>query len=125
MIALVNRFTGDLILPDTTAVRRGEPPVHMDEVRWAEMMSHPVVAAWVDEGRIEVQQVSPAAAPLHPAGHSADDPGEAEPDLDDLRAQAESLGIKVDKRWGAKRLAEEITLAKDLAQGDLAEGESE
>src|SRR5262249_28375254 len=33
---------------------------------------------------------------------------EEPPDLDGLRTQAEKLGIKVDKRWGADRLAEEI-----------------
>lgn len=33
-------------------------------------------------------------------------------DTTDLVAEAESLGIKVDKRWGAARLAEEIEKAK-------------
>lgn len=33
-------------------------------------------------------------------------------DLDVLRAEAEELGIKVDKRWKAERLAEEIAKAK-------------
>lgn len=31
-----------------------------------------------------------------------------EPTLDDLRAQAEALGIEADRRWGAKRLKDEI-----------------
>lgn len=40
--------------------------------------------------------------------------GEGEPayDVDALRAEAESLGVKVDKRWKAERLAEEIAKAK-------------
>jgi len=40
--------------------------------------------------------------------------GEGEPgaDLDALRAEAEKLGVKVDKRWKAERLAEEIAKAK-------------
>lgn len=29
-------------------------------------------------------------------------------DLDDLRTQAETLGIKVDRRWGEQRLRDEI-----------------
>jgi hypothetical protein len=40
---------------------------------------------------------------------------DAEPDTDDidaLRAQAEELGIEVDKRWKAKRLHEEIAKAQ-------------
>jgi len=39
---------------------------------------------------------------------------EAEPAAtgDDLRAQAEALGIKVDGRWSEQRLAEEIEKAK-------------
>lgn len=31
--------------------------------------------------------------------------------LDDLRAEAESLGVKVDQRWGAPRLQQEIDAA--------------
>jgi hypothetical protein len=42
---------------------------------------------------------------------------EPEPDpeaeLDDLREQAEAAGVKVDRRWGADRLREEITKATD------------
>lgn len=42
--------------------------------------------------------------------------GEDEPeddDIDELRAQAEELGIQVDKRWKAARLQQEIDKAKD------------
>lgn len=57
-----------------------------------------------------------------PAGHSqaipeffevyeVEDPGTEE--LDALRAKAEAAGVKVDKRWGADRLYEEIAAAKD------------
>ena len=35
-----------------------------------------------------------------------------EPDLETLRAEAEELGIKVDKRWKIERLTEEIAAAK-------------
>lgn len=31
------------------------------------------------------------------------------PLIDALRAEAESLGVEVDRRWGEKRLAEEIS----------------
>lgn len=44
-------------------------------------------------------------------------PGEsrevAGPDLDALRAQAEALGVKADKRWGAEKLQEAIEAAGD------------
>ncbi|MOA40706.1 hypothetical protein D3C78_1626030 [compost metagenome] len=36
----------------------------------------------------------------------------AEPSKEELTAIAESLGIKVDKRWGADRIAEAIAEAK-------------
>lgn len=38
--------------------------------------------------------------------------GESEADIDALRAEAEALGVKVDKRWKAERLADEIAKAK-------------
>jgi hypothetical protein len=61
-----------------------------------------------------------AQGTILPAGHSqaipeffevyeVDDPGEA--DLDALRSKAEAVGVKVDKRWGADRLYEEIASA--------------
>lgn len=34
------------------------------------------------------------------------------PSSDDLRAQAEAMGLKVDRRWGDARLREEIAKAK-------------
>lgn len=40
---------------------------------------------------------------------------EASSKLDELRAEAESLGVKVDKRWGLKRLKEEIADNPDNA----------
>lgn len=46
----------------------------------------------------------------------SDELGEQEEDgddgLDELTAQAKALGIKVDKRWKAERLAEEIAKAQ-------------
>lgn len=33
-------------------------------------------------------------------------------DLESLRAEAEKAGVKVDKRWGADKLRQEITAAK-------------
>lgn len=38
-------------------------------------------------------------------------PVATEADLDALRAQAEALGVKVDRRWGEQRLREEIDAA--------------
>jgi len=61
-----------------------------------------------------------AQGTILPAGHSqavpeffevyeVEDPNV---DLDALRAKAEAAGVKVDKRWGADRLYEEIAAAK-------------
>jgi hypothetical protein len=44
-----------------------------------------------------------------------DTPSQGEPDLDDLdalRSEAEAAGVKVDRRWGADRLHEEIAAKK-------------
>ena len=40
------------------------------------------------------------------------DVGDVESEDDDLRAEAEELGIKVDKRWKADRLQHEIAAAR-------------
>ena len=45
-----------------------------------------------------------------------------EVDLDDLRAQAEGLGVKVDGRWGEQRLRDEIA-AHEPEGDDKDEGE--
>jgi hypothetical protein len=50
-------------------------------------------------------------------GHAMPEAGKAKPtaeqeEIDRLRARAERLGIKVDGRWGAARLQEEIAAAK-------------
>jgi len=41
-----------------------------------------------------------------------DEEPEVEEDLDELRAQAEAAGVKVDGRWGAERLKSEIEAAE-------------
>jgi hypothetical protein len=41
-----------------------------------------------------------------------DTPSQGEPDLDALRGEAEEAGVKVDRRWGADRLHEEIAAKK-------------
>lgn len=51
----------------------------------------------------------PTTLPGHPLDHDRDGrPGGSMPasarDLDELRAEAARLGIKVDGRWGARRL---------------------
>jgi hypothetical protein len=64
---------------------------------------HPIIARtphmWVP-----LQVDYEAERPSAPAGEL--------PDPDDLRAQAEGLGVKVDKRWSASRLGEEIAKAQ-------------
>lgn len=51
----------------------------------------------------------------------------ADRELDELRAEAEELGVTVDGRWGVDRLREEIAAAKadDGDQADEAEPEPE
>ena len=39
-------------------------------------------------------------------------------ELEALKAQAEELGLKVDGRWGAERLATEIEAAESTKEGD-------
>ena len=60
------------------------------------------------------------AAPVE-VKSSLDHDGDGNPDgslpasergLDDLRAEAEALGIKADRRWGEARLRDEIAKAK-------------
>ena len=60
------------------------------------------------------------AGTILPAGHPDAVPqcfevyeveGREDVDHDALRSQAERLGVKVDKRWGADRLTEEIAAA--------------
>lgn len=43
-----------------------------------------------------------------PAAFEADNSAEGPNDLDELRAKAAELGIKVDKRWGADKLTKAI-----------------
>lgn len=46
----------------------------------------------------------------------------ADRELDELRAEAEALGVAVDGRWGVDRLRDEIAAAKaDDDDGDQAE----
>ena len=139
MPTLKNAYTGDLILPDGTAVRRNGPVVPIADDTWAKMLKHPVVKAWVDEGRIvlvdakavEPVAIKPAPEPYNPlmdqaaeaqylqkaSEHrlermKASEPVADEPDpRDPLREEARSLGIKVDMRWGEDRLREEIDKA--------------
>ena len=109
MPTLKNAYTGDLILPDGTAVRRNGPVVPIADDTWAKMLKHPVVKAWVAEGRIalvDAKAVEPVA--IEPAPEPvADEPDPRDP----LREEARSLGIKVDMRWGEDRLREEIDKA--------------
>jgi hypothetical protein len=60
-------------------------------------------AGEVDDGDTDAEQGAGEQTP------PVDPP--AEDDLDALRADAEAAGVKVDKRWGADRLREEIALA--------------
>jgi hypothetical protein len=61
---------------------------------------------------------SPAVAARYPLDHDGDGrPGGSLPaknrGLDELKVEAQSLGVKVDKRWGEARLLAEIEKARD------------
>ena len=49
------------------------------------------------------------------AAQAALDEATATPDVDELRSQAEELGLEVDKRWGAKTLQEKIDAKLEAA----------
>lgn len=71
-----------------------------DEVEIPNRLSHsPFVQALAKEGHVILSDVG-------------EDESE-DADIDELRAQAEELGIQVDKRWKASRLQQEIDKAKD------------
>lgn len=54
------------------------------------------------------------SAPLPEAEQSADPAAQAESaDVEQLRAEAEALGVRVDRRWGAERLRAEIEQAQE------------
>lgn len=53
-------------------------------------------------------RAKPASAPEPPAVDALDD---TQPTRDELEKEAERLGIKVDKRWGDKRLMQEVVKA--------------
>jgi len=94
---------------DTFVVDRLAPHC-MERVDEPEALQDEPIASPVDPPAGESEQP-------HPLDHDNDgEPGgsvsHAERGLSDLVAEAESLGIKVDKRWGAKRLQKEIDKAK-------------
>lgn len=61
---LRNNHTGDLILPDGTALRVRGPVVTLAGDAWERMKTHPVVAAWADKRWIvEVAEAAPKPAP--------------------------------------------------------------
>jgi hypothetical protein len=70
-----------------------------------------------EEGEAPPDVPAPEAPP-HPLDHDRKDgPGGSFPaplrGLDELRAEAEALGVKVDRRWGDKRLLAEIAKAQN------------
>ena len=115
MPTLKNAHTGDLILPDGIAIRRNGPAVTLADDVWSKALAHPVVKAWVDEGKIVVESAASSRKQAEPVRMAADpDPAPVEDEADprdELRGKARSLGIEVDMRWGEKRLREEIDKA--------------
>jgi hypothetical protein len=63
-------------------------------------------------GQQEAQQETTAEAqPVGDTGTSDDQSDESD-DREQLRAEADALGVEYDKRWGAARLRQEIDAAK-------------
>lgn len=50
-VTISNASTGDLILPNGALVPAGGD-AQIDADAWAEAQKHPVVKAWIDEGRL-------------------------------------------------------------------------
>jgi hypothetical protein len=63
---------------------------------------------------VEGESASEPASEPQPAPEP-DQPADQPEDVDQLRVEAEALGIQVDRRWGAARLRQEIDAAR--AQG--------
>jgi hypothetical protein len=59
----------------------------------------------------EAGRAKPAPAPEPPAVDVVDALDDTQPTRDELEKEAERLGIKVDKRWGDKRLMQEVVKA--------------
>jgi hypothetical protein len=80
-----------------------------------------------DEGMVGMAEALIASGQAEPYGEVPEpvieEEAEAEPtedekasELEALRADAEDAGVKVDRRWGADRLREEITAAQEAGE---------
>lgn len=90
---------GDLVTADHDAYR----------ANWSHLFE-PVVEAAERGPSAEVE--SATAAPGEKRSVSTVKPQAAD-ELDELRAKAEKAGVKVDKRWGADKLRQEIAAATE------------
>lgn len=66
------------------------------------------VPAWAVGKCVPAADDAVATVGVKPTVAAAD----SEPSIDDLRAQAAALGLKVDGRWSRERLADEIAKAQ-------------
>ena len=66
------------------------------------------VPAWAVGKCIQAADDAEVTVGVKPATTEA----ESEPSIDDLRAQAAALGLRVDGRWSRERLADEIAKAQ-------------
>lgn len=91
-----------------------------DEFDVADMKGRLLVAARLarhapEPGPPAAMVPEPAAEPMAappPVSHETPEPAEHHSSIDDLREEAEALGIAVDGRWGVVRLQAEIARAK-------------
>jgi len=99
MTSVTNKHTGPLALPGGPTLQPGQT---RDVARWNVMRHHNVVSAWLRAGvlKVEDEVVEPVSAAV------------IEDTMEHLRAEAESIGIDVDGRWGEKRLRSEIEKAR-------------
>lgn len=91
----------------------GEGPASVDvggvEIGRVEFVRVPHAIAAKLAGNNHFESMADSDKPSAPAPRS--EPAAANPDKEALIAQAEALGVDVDRRWGVPRLVDEISKA--------------
>lgn len=97
-------------------VKAGPQTARLITLNHTDGSSYDVVPGGADAAEVEIPNRlahSPFVQALAKEGQVIlSDVGEDEPEDGDLHAEAEELGIKVDKRWKAERIQQEIDKVK-------------
>lgn len=94
--------------------RKGTPAEERYEAGAVYDMPEDSAARWVNRG---VAEIVTDAGPAHDDGRPIADGGAdvtSDRSVDELRAEAQALGIDVKPRWGATRIAAEIAKAREV-----------